>query len=192
LIHAIDLEAPTKFTTWCNGCYYPIRVYPTEKRSEIVIREIVKRAFLIHSSEKKEKIILDYFRALLKLYGVETLIIETDPRPVDWLQKSLDGIKNGDFVIAFLTKRYQFANDSGAISGWKAPDKCYDEIAIAFALEKQILALVEEEVEPGNVLSTRAWCYGFARNEPSKGACPIKIDTDFFTQLWTMLGFHSR
>jgi hypothetical protein len=188
-VKGIFLEVPESFFTWCQTCYYPLDIYPIEERSEIAKQKIEKRAFLIHSSDKKEKSILDYFRALLKLYGIETFIIETDTRPVDWLQKSLDGINNADFVIAFLTKRYQFANDLGEISGWKAPDKCYEEIAIAFALQKRILALVESEVESGNVLSTRAWCYGFTRTECEKGSCPIKIDSEFFTQLLTMLGY---
>lgn len=187
-VKGIFLENPKVLSTWCTTCYYPVDIYPSENISRISISEIQKRAFLIHSSDRSEKQILDYFRALLKLYGIETFIIETDPRPVDWLQKSLDGIKNADFVIAFLTKRYQFANESGNLRGWKAPDKCYDEIAIAFALQKQILALVEKEVDSGNVLNTRAWCYEFSRTETNQGKSPIVIDGGFFAQMLSFLG----
>jgi hypothetical protein len=187
VVETIYLELPKTFKTWCGTCYYPLNIFPRENRAEIFMSDIVSSAFLIHSSNKREKKMLDYFRALLKLYGVDTFIIESDPRPVDWLQKSLDGIKNSDFVISFLTKRCRFTDELGKIVGWKAPDKCYEEIAIAFALEKRILALVEREVDPGNVLSTRAWCFGFERSKNKKAPAPIEIEHDFFIQLLTML-----
>lgn len=137
---------------------------------------------MIHSSKLGEKELLDWFRDLLTLYGVNTFIIEEDPRSVDWLQKSLDGITSADFVLVFITKRYQFTDEQGQIVGWKAPDKCYDEIAISFALRKDIYALVEKDVDPGRVLETRAWCYRFER-EPK-----FKADIDFFKVIETYLG----
>ena len=118
----------------------------------------------------------------MRLYGVLTLIIEEDTRvEVDWLQKSLDAIKATDFAIPFLTKRYQFTDESGQIVGWKAPDKCYDEIAISFAMRRDLFALVEKGVASGNVLQTRAWCYQFDR-QPTQGA-PINADLEFFKTL---------
>lgn len=158
----IALQLPTFFPTRCVHCYYPLNFYPKENRIEFRIEKTKKTAFLIHSSKHEEKTLLDWFRAVLNLYGVSTRIIEEDHRPVDWLQKSLDGISSSDFVLAFLTKRYQFTNESGK-QGWKAPDKCYEEIAISFALRKDIYALVEDEVDSGNVLTTRAWCYPFKK-----------------------------
>ena len=101
---------------------------------------------------------------------------------MDWLQKSLDGITSADFILVFLTKRYQFTDEKGQIAGWKAPDKCYDEIAISFALRKDILALVEKGVDPGRVLETRAWCYRFEK-EPK-----FKAGTEFFKFLVSYLG----
>src|SRR3989304_2119089 len=186
-ITSIELEAPKKMPTWCFYCYYPLNFYPIEKRVEIAINEITKNAFLIHSSEAGEKELLDWFIALLRLYGVQTHIIETDPRPVDWLQKSLDGILAADFAIALLTKRYQFLGESGEIKGWKAPDKCYDEIAISFALQKPICVLVEKDVDSGNVLNTRAWCYKFTKNADIEPPAPIKADIDFFQQLFLLI-----
>ncbi len=189
-ITSIDLEIPNYLVTWCFHCYYPMKLYPKENTVEIYQYELNKTAFLIHSSNKNEKRILDYFRSLLKLWGVSTFIIENDARPVDWLQKSLDGITKADFVISFLTKRYQYTDEEGKIVGWKAPDKCYDEIAIAFALNKQIIALVEKEVDSGNVLNTRAWCFQFHRvNEQTlEPPSPIMIEFDFFDQLFRVIG----
>lgn len=186
-VTSIDLEVPDFFWTWCTSCYYPVDFFPIKGQSKIRQSKIFKNAFLIHSSGVDEKKILEWFIGLLKLYGLETHIIETDPRPVDWLQKSLDGIRSADFVIAFLTKRYQFLDKSGKISGWKAPDKCYEEIAISFALQKQICALVEEEVDPGNVLETRAWCYKFKRSADQQSPAPIVTSKDFFSQLSALL-----
>lgn len=188
----IYLETPVVIKTWCSHCYYPLKTYPNESKTEIVEYSKIKTAFLVHSSDSKEKKILNYFRALLKLWGVETLMIENDARPVDWLQKSLDGISKTDFVLSFLTKRYQFADEKGTIVGWKAPDKCYDEIAIAFALQKQIIALVEKDVDSGNVLNTRAWCYNFSRTNDPQSMPPIKIEFDFFIQMFTVLAIENR
>jgi hypothetical protein len=177
---------PMSIDSWCGICYYPISIDIKENATEIQGIGISKNAFLIHSSDKKDKDILDYLMVLLKLHGVETFVIEDDARSVDWLEKSLDGISNKDFVIAFLTKRYQYSDASGKITGWKAPDKCYEEIAIAFALRKKIIALVENDVDPGNVLKTRAWCYSFSRTD--KQISPIDIEPHFLTQLRTLIG----
>jgi hypothetical protein len=173
----IGLTEPDSAKAFCPECYFPLRYYPKEGKTEIRMEPITKRAFLIHSSKPEEKSLLDWLRSLLKLYGIATTIIEEDPRSVDWLQKSLEGITSADFVLVFLTKRYQFVDESGNVAGWKAPDKCYDEIAISFALRKDLFALVEREVEPGNVLRTRAWCYRFEEDSP------IKVDYDFFEKI---------
>ena len=100
---------------------------------------------------------------------------------MDWLQKSLDAIKNTDFTIAFLTKRYQFTDELGQ-GGWKAPDKCYDEIAISFAIQRDLFGLVEKETDSGRVLQDRAWCYQFEK-KPTQGGAPITVDWKFFSQL---------
>jgi hypothetical protein len=189
---SIYLENPKFIKTYCSTCYYPIKFFPETCKTEIDSHDIRKKAFLIHSSDKKEKKHLDYFRGLMKLWGVETFVIENDARSVDWLQKSLDGISNTDFVLCFLTKRYQFANEAGEIIGWKAPDKCYEEIAIAFALQKQIVALVESKVDAGNVLNTRAWCFKFDRIQDENLPSPLRIELDYFIQIMMVIGVKSK
>ena len=183
----VYLEIPPSIQTWCVHCYYPIEFYTVSNTANFVVRAERKNAFLINSADKKEKHILDYFASLLSLHGISSFMIESDTRPVDWLQKSLDGIRDKDLVVAFLTRRYQYTNTAGIICGWKAPDKCYDEIAIAFALQKPILALVENEVDPGNVLSSRAWCFSFSRLLGNKSK-PLDIEFDFFHQLMSLTG----
>jgi hypothetical protein len=177
-------EVPEFVYSLCPFCYYPLKGVPQENRAEIRIEPVKKIAFLIHSSKREEKYILDWFRYLVGFYGVKTQIIEEDHRSVDWLQKSLDGIKSSNFVLALLTRRYQYADEKGVISGWRAPDKCYDEIAISFALNKDLYALVEHSVDSGNVLNSRAWCYGFEKKTAfQKTESPIVADRDFFRVL---------
>jgi len=149
------------FIVVCKKCYFPLTFDTKKKTVEIQVAPVNRRAFLIHSSKPEEKKLLDWFRELMHLYGIPTTVIEEDPRSVDWLQKSLEGISSADFVLVFLTKRYQFTDETGKM-GWKAPDKCYDEIAMVFALHKDIVALIEKEVDSGRVLDTRAWCYRFS------------------------------
>ena len=174
---------PLSVVLVCYQCSCPMKYNPREKTVELrVAPTMTKKAFLIHSAKPEERKLLAQFRDLLTLYGVKSFVIEEDPRSVDWLQKSLDGITSSDFVVVFLTKRYQFTDEKGSVAGWKAPDKCYDEIAISFALRKDILALVEKDVDPGRVLEMRAWCYRFER-EPK-----FKADPAFFIFLDEYLG----
>jgi len=178
----LQQHEPLTVRAICGDCCYPA-IYNTQKKTlELLPEPVKKKAFLIHSAKPGERNILVGFRELLRLYGVNTFVIEEDPRSVDWLQKSLDGITSSDFVLAFLTKRHQFLDEKGSIVGWKAPDKCYDEIAISFALHKDILALVEKEVDPGRVLETRSWCYRFEKE------LKFRADPDFFVFLVSYLG----
>lgn len=183
ILEYVTKYQPETLKTHCGVCYYPLTFKPSTNISEIRIEQLRKSALLIHSSKEEEKDLLNWFRILLQLYGVSTLIIEEDSRSnVDWLQKSLDGIDHTNFVLAFLTKRYQFLDDNGQARGWKALDKCHDEIAMAFARKRDLFALVEKSVDPGRVLEQRAWRYEFHR-EPS-----LQIDIKFFQQLDSYMG----
>jgi len=117
---------------------------------------------------------------------VKTSIVEEDNRPLDWLHKSKENIDQNNFIIALLTKRYQFKDDSSQLK-WKGPDKCYDEIAMSFMWGKDIIALVEEGVDPGRVLERVAWCYFFKRG--NRGAIKsIKDGNELFQRLDEFLG----
>lgn len=180
----VALEVPESLSSFCPFCYYPLKSFPRENRAEIRLERIKKTAFLIHSSKQEEKNLLDWFKSVIQLYGVRTHVIEEDHRSVDWLQKSLDGIRSSDFALAFLTKRYQYANETGVVSGWKAPDKCYDEVAISFAHNKDLYALIEDGVDSGNVLASRAWCYNFGKKTAVEGSeAPIVANSEFFQVL---------
>lgn len=185
-LERIETSTPLSIKTICCECYYPLIFSPmasSEQQTKIRAEYIRKTAFLIHSAKAEDKNLLDWFRTVVKLYGVSTAIIEEDRRShLDWLQKSIDGIKSAHFVLVLLTKRYQSTDEAG-LSIWKAPDKCYDEIAMSFALAttlggKDILALIEKDVDPGRVLETRAWSYKFDRSSKK-----LKIDLEFFQTL---------
>jgi hypothetical protein len=182
-IEEIETTIPYEIPTSCYQCYFTLTFYPQQNVAKIRVKPVRKTAFLIHSAKGEDKNLLDWFRPLMDLYGVSTRIIEEDRRTQpDWLQKSIDGIRTTNFVLVLLTKRYQYYKEDLSI-GWKAPDKCYDEIAMAFALGtvyggRQIFALVENEVDPGNVLQARAWCYRFHRQQET-----IKVDYEFFIEL---------
>lgn len=148
----------------CSHCYRPLirrqKTAPVTRRREL----ISKTAFLIHSSRAEDRNALLWVREVFRLYGVRTFIIEEDHRASDWLEKSRDGIDQHELVILLLTKRYQCMDDSGQLR-WKGPDKCYDETAMAFMRGRDIMALVERDVDPGRVLDRVTWCYFFARGD---------------------------
>jgi len=183
IIDHIQTFTPLEIQTICNQCYFPLSFYPQQNETKIRAKTKRKTAFLIHSAKDNDKYPLDWFRPLVELYGVSTRIIEEDARTQpDWLQKSIDGIKSSDCTLVFLTKRYKYYKKDGTL-GWKAPDKCYNEIAMAFALGtvlggKQMFALVENDVDPGNVLEARAWCYRMERQDKT-----VKSDMKFFDKL---------
>jgi hypothetical protein len=176
----IEKYPPKRILTFCVNCFFPLYFYPQNNNSEIRTENIKKSAFLIHSAVPEDRDLLKQFRSILGLHGVATHIIEDDPRPIDFLQKSFDGIKNAQFTVVLLTKRYQFTNEKGLV-GWKGADKCYDEIAMSFAFGRDIFAIVEKEVDPGRVLEARAWYYNFERD-------PLRIPIEFFSKLAGYLG----
>lgn len=182
-IEQIETYMVSEIRTICDRCYLPLSFYPQDNKTKIRQKSIRKTAFLIHSAKGEDKVLINWLRTMTQVYGVTTHVIEEDRRTEpDWLQKSIDGIRSSDFILVFLTKRYQYYRDDKSL-GWKAPDKCYDEIAMAFALGtmlggKEMFALVEEDVSPGNVLEARAWCYRFKREDNS-----LKTDTEFFVKL---------
>lgn len=170
----------------CFHCYQPLirrrKTGSVKKRRE----QISKTAFLIHSSKTEDRHALRWVREIFRFYGVKTSIVEEDTRALDWLQKSKEGIDQNDFVVVLLTKRYQYQDDSGQLK-WKGPDKCYDEIAMAFALERQVIALVEKDVDPGRVLERVAWCYFFERGDDGAIAS-IEDGQELFQKLDQDLG----
>ena len=184
---ALEVKVFTPVTTTfkfiCINCYFPLNVYPLRGIAEIRREPVRKNAFFIHSSKNEDAPFVSQLSFVLSLYGISIIRIEDDPRTErDWLQKSIDGIRNSHFVIAVLVKRYQFIDATGRFQ-YKAPDKCYDEIAMAFALgtiwgHKDVFGLVEEGVDPGRVLEERAWCHRF-RIENQRQI----IDIGFFERL---------
>jgi len=188
-LEQVQTWAPLEVKTICNQCYFPLRFYPERGEADIRIEYIRKTAFLIHSAKKEEKNLLDWFRYVVGLYGVSTHIIEEDPRSQpDWLQKSLDGIRSSQFIFVLLTKRCQYTDPESELLKWKAPDKCYDEIAMAFALGtmlggRDIFALVEKGVDPGRVLEARAWYYILDREYE-----PFQVEIEFFHKIDAYMG----
>ena len=165
----------------CCHCYRPL--IRRSKNGPITIRRerIKETGFLIHSSKVEDRNILSWLREILRLYGVKTYIIEEDARAIDWLHKSREGIDQHQLIVVLLSKRYQYLDDSNELK-WKGPDKCYDEIAMAFQRYRQIIALVEKDVDPGRVLERVAWCYFFERDENGDGIS-IKDGIQLFIRL---------
>lgn len=183
ILNYVETYPLLSIETICDHCYFPLAFDPIKKEIKIRRKPIQKRAFLIHSAKKEDESLLKWFRGIVDLYGVSTHIIEEDRRSQpDWLQKSIDGIRSTEFVLVLLTKRYQYRDESGLLR-WKGPDKCYDEIAMSFALGtvlggRDIFALVEKDVDPGRVLEARAWYYTLEREYQKFG-----IDIEFFLKL---------
>ena len=146
----------------CRACYKPVILdgagQPVRRRREA----ITKTAFLIHSSRAEDRHVLVWVRHILNLYGVSTVIVEEDARPLDFLEKSRHAVDENELVVALLTKRYRYEDEASREMKWKGSDKCYDEIAMSFMRSREMFAFVEEGVDPGRILE-RVWWYAVFR-----------------------------
>ena len=97
--------------------------------------------------------------------------IERDTRPVDKIQKAREGIKGldkkSDFVFILMPRRYQCYDEESGNNLWKSSEWIQNEIGMAYAYERDIIAVVEEGVKDEGMLKDIRWCYSFNRDRLS-------------------------
>jgi len=122
------------------------------------------QVFFSHSFRNSDRGINETFRALLSFFYMNVYTIERDTRAIDKIQKAREGIKNSDFVFIVMPKRYQCYDEESRSYSWKSSEWIQNEIGMAYANEKDIIAVIEEGVKDEGMLKDIRWCYFFNRD----------------------------
>lgn len=132
-----------------------------------VISEITPKSspkvFFSHSFMRSDAEINEFFRALLLFFFVDVVTIERDTRPLDKIQKAREGIKSSHILFIVMPKRYKCYEDEGSYF-WRSSEWIQNEIGMAYAFNKNIVAVIEEGVKDEGMLKDLRWCYTFNRD----------------------------
>ena len=182
----LELKLPANaedlLTTFCPVCYEVLVLDRRARVVEIGTVETKYKAFYSHSAMEEDREVVKFFEAMLKLFGVSVYKVEDDNRPIPALEKIEEGIKQSDFVFVILTKRYKY--EAYGQYRWKSSEYIQNEIGMAYAYHKPIIAVAEEGVDVEGILPDITWYHRFNRGELLKtGALP----SDFFEKLERVL-----
>mgnify|MGYP000220989936 CR=1 FL=1 len=182
----LELKLPANaedlLTTFCPVCYEVLVLDRRARKVEIGTVETKYKAFYSHSAMEEDREVVRFFETMLKLFGVSVYKVEDDYRPIPALEKIEEGIKQSDFVFVILTKRYKY--EAYGQYGWKSSEYIQNEIGMAYAYHKPIVAVAEEGVDVEGILPDITWYHRFNREELLKtGALP----SDFFEKLERVL-----
>ena len=151
----------------CPDCHRWL--YFDSQSQNIEVREklmpnVHPTVFFSHSFIDADKRINDFFRILLYFHYINVYEIERDTRPIDKTQKAREGIENSDFVFIVMPRRYQCYDEESRNNLWKSSEWIQNEIGMAYAYERDIIAVVEEGVKDEGMLKDIRWCYPFNRD----------------------------
>ncbi|MCK4734504.1 MAG: hypothetical protein KAT65_18755 [Methanophagales archaeon] len=172
----VSQEYPSTFKTFCPVCYTPLLLDRELKKVEMIAEPIRCSAFFSHSAELEDEKIVDFVEGFLRWWGIEPKLLENDSRPpnVETIKQMIEGT---DITFVVITKRYICEGDRQFV--WKASEWIQNEIGIASAYGKPVLALVERGVNIRGMLPQITWYYEFERSRMNSPAIPV----EFFKRL---------
>ena len=139
-------------------------------------------AFFSHSAEREDEKIVEFVEGFLRLWGIEAKLLERDPRPSN-VETIRQMIEETDMTFVLITKRYICEEDRQF--AWKASEWIQNEIGIAYAYDKPVLALVEKGVNIRGILPQITWYYEFERSRMDSPAIPV----EFFNRLQNTIDY---
>lgn len=116
-------------------------------------------AFIAYSFDQKDKQFTHKLKKVLIKLGVHPITgdIGVDSPAEQVLKK----MKESDFVIVLLTKRFPIME--GDCGDWMTSEWIYNEIGMAFALNKPMVFLCEKGLRPGGIKESVAGIQYFKR-----------------------------
>ena len=126
--------------------------------------DAIPQVFFSHSFREVDRGINETFKSLLAFFYINNYTIERDTRSRDKIQKAREVIKNSYFVFIVMPKRYQCYDEESKNNLWKSSEWIQNEIGMAYANEKDIIAVIEEGVKDEGMLKDIRWCYSFNRD----------------------------
>ena len=163
------LDLDKNYFGTCPNCHKLL--YFNGKKQELQIATAITihpnihpLVFFSHSFRESDRGVNETFMNLLSLFYMNIYTIERDTRAIDKIQKAREGIKDSDFVFIAMPKRYQYYDEESRSNFWKSSEWIQNEIGMAYANEKDIIAVVEEGVKDEGMLKDIRWCYFFNRD----------------------------
>jgi len=178
----VSQEYPSIFKTFCPACYTPLLLDRELNEVKMLTEPVRCSAFFSHSAEREDEKIVEFVEGFLRLWGIEAKLLERDPRPSN-VETIRQMIEETDMMFVLITKRYICEEDRQF--AWKASEWIQNEIGIAYAYGKPMLALVEKGVNIGGVLPQITWYYEFERSRMDSPAIPV----EFFNRLQNTINY---
>ena len=158
------------YFTECPKCHAWLHFNSQKQKPEIIESITPKEhpvVFFSHSFGKSDAGINETFRTLLLFFYMNVYTIERDTRAIDKIQKARERIEDSDFVFIVMPKRYQCYDEEGGNYFYKSSEWIQNEVGMAYANEKDIIAVIEEGVKDEGMLKDIRWCYSFNRGRLS-------------------------
>jgi len=121
-------------------------------------RETLK-AFIAHSFDQKDRQITLKLKRTLIALGVRP--VTGDVGVGSPAEQVLKKMRESDFVIVLLTKRFPIMGESGR--EWMSSEWIYNEIGMAYALKKPMIFLCERGIRPGGIKESVGGIHYFKR-----------------------------
>lgn len=172
----VSQEYPSTFKTFCPVCYTPLLLDRELKKAEMIAEPLHCSAFFSHSVEREDEKIVEFVEGFLRWWGMEPKLLEEDPRPSN-VETIKQMIEETDVTFVVITKRYICEGDRQFV--WKASEWIQNEVGIAHAYGKPVLALVERGVNIRGMLPQITRYYEFDRGRINSPAIPV----EFFNRL---------
>lgn len=170
---------------WSN---FPISLH--KLRQQVVLNPSITlsvhmafQIFVSHSVSPEDNLVLAELEKTCRALGIGLYVAERDPQPGTQLSlKVREGISHADLVLVLLTQ-------GGAASAW-----VNQEIGLAASLQKQIVPLLEEGVEPPGLVAELEYVRfhrersGDAFNRLTEFLARKKTDKEFWTAVAVIVG----
>lgn len=117
------------------------------------------KAFIAHSFDNEDRQVTLKLKKILIELGVHPITGDIGVEPP--AEQVLKRMKESDFVIVLLTKRFPIIGEGNEV--WMTSEWIYNEIGMAFALRKLMIFLCEKGIRPGGIKESAAGILYFKR-----------------------------
>ncbi|MBL7117618.1 MAG: hypothetical protein ISS94_02385 [Candidatus Syntrophoarchaeum sp.] len=180
----VSQEYPGIFKTFCPVCYTPLLLDRELNEVKIIDEPIRCLAFFSHSAELEDGKIVEFVEGFLRWWGIDPKSLEIGRgRPSSNVETIKELIKETDITFALITKRY--ICEANRQFAWKTSEWIQNEIGIAYAYGKPMLALVERGVNIRGILPQITCYYEFERSKMNSPAIPV----EFFNRLENAINY---
>lgn len=149
----------------CSSCSQWV-YFDSKSQNMLITENVIPKdrplTFFSHSFIEEDKQINNLFMDMLLFLYIPVLSVEYDLSPRDKVEKARELIKTSKMVFIVLPRRHKCI-DYENVEFWKTSDWLQNEIGMACAFNKELLAIVENGVRDDGILKDVRYCYNFNR-----------------------------